>query len=440
MSDTLTLTPNSPYPATGDSGLVTVLERITIVPDDPVDAAESPFVKIGPASPGTVHLQVSGDLAAVEAEWRAFEADAVFTPFQSFDWIAAWQRHVGSRGGTQPVIVTGRDDDGQLLFILPLAIERHGAFRRLCWLGSDLCDYNAPMLARDWPMHAGQFAAVWRQVVRTLRATPGCAFDLVDMSKLPQTIGEVRNPFLELDVLANASSAHIATLFGTWEQYYFERRSSATRKKERKQVKHLGESGAVKFVEVTDGDDLDRTLAVLTDQKTRSFARMGVENLFARPGYPEFYREVAGNRALTHLSRLDVGTTATATSLGLAFQGCYYLVLSSYDDGELSRFGPGRAHLRELLRCAIERGLTRFDFTIGDELYKRDWADVELPIYDYVEAATLKGWPLATAINVYRRTKRFIKKTPALWSAYSKARALAGRVSGRGAARTEAAD
>jgi len=57
-----------------------------------------------------------------------------------------------------------------------------------------------------------------------------------------------------------------------------------------------------------------------------------------------------------------------------------------------------------------------------------------------VEAATPAGWPLAAAINLYRRTKRFIKKTPALWSAYSKARALAGRLTGRGAAKAEASD
>ena len=435
MSDTLTITPNSSAAATGGSGLVTVLERITLVPDQPLDNTPA-----ATASRPLSRIEVHGDLASAEADWRAFDADAVMTPFQSFVWIAAWQCHVGRLGGTTPAIVFGRDADGRLLFILPLAIERHAGIRRLCWLASDLCDYNAPLLARNWPARPGEFASAWRETMRTLRTTPGFGFDLVDMSKLPQTIDEVRNPFLDLDVLPNASSAHIARLFGTWDEYYFEVRSSATRKKERKQVKQLGEFGEVKFVTVKDNADLDGTLATLTTQKTRSFARMGIEDLFARPGYPEFYRDVANNPGLVHVSRLDVGTTQAATSLGLAFRGCYYLVLSSYDDGELSKWGPGRAHLRELLRYAIEHKLNRFDFTIGDELYKRDWADVELPIYDYVEAATLAGWPFATAINLYRRAKRFIKKTPALWSAYSKARALAGGLTARGAVKAEASE
>ena len=40
---------------------------------------------------------------------------------------------------------------------------------------------------------------------------------------------------------------------------------------------------------------------------------------------------------------------------------------------------------------AIERGYRIFDFTIGDERYKRDWCDTELKLYDYLSAATWRG-------------------------------------------------
>jgi CelD/BcsL family acetyltransferase involved in cellulose biosynthesis len=66
-----------------------------------------------------------------------------------------------------------------------------------------------------------------------------------------------------------------------------------------------------------------------------------------------------------HVSRLEVGDAIAAANLGLVFRGCYYHVLASFDDGELSRFGPGVAHLHDLLRHAIEGGCTMFDFTIG---------------------------------------------------------------------------
>jgi len=172
-------------------------------------------------------------------------------------------------------------------------------------------------------------------------------------------------------------------------------------------------------------DSLDTLMA----QKARSFARMGVGNLFALPGYAEFYRSLAADpatRPLVHVSRLDVGATPAAVNLGLIYRGCYYYLLASYDDGEAARFGPGAAHLHEIMRYAIERGCAVFDFTIGDESYKRDWCDSELVLYDHIAAASWRGALVAMPLLALQRLKRRIKRTPALWSLASKARALAG--------------
>ena len=98
----------------------------------------------------------------------------------------------------------------------------------------------------------------------------------------------------------------------------------------------------------------------------------------------------------------------------------------------------GRARLRELLKYAIERGLQRFDFTIGDERYKLEWCDSSLKLYDHAAAATWRGWPAARATAARRRLKRLIKQTPcgtrsplpALRLAHSRARR--GREAGGG--------
>ena len=118
---------------------------------------------------------------------------------------------------------------------------------------------------------------------------------------------------------------------------------------------------------------------------------MGVANFLALPGREALFRDFAtdpATRALAHVSRLDVGPTLAAANYGLVFRGRYYHVLASYDDGPVSRFGPGAAHLHELMRYAIEHGCREFDFTIGDEPYKRDWCDAELRLYDHRSAVT----------------------------------------------------
>jgi CelD/BcsL family acetyltransferase involved in cellulose biosynthesis len=383
-----------------------------------------PLAAIEP-SEASVTLELRENLSSLEPEWTSFQRTAACTVFQTFEWLAKWQQHIGTLLGTRPAIVLGRDEHGALLFILPLAIETQGPIRRLTWLGSELCDYNAPLIARDFWRHVRDFPALWREAKRLLQGSPHLCFDLVDLPKMAETIGGERNPFLSLAAQRNASSAHVATLGRSWEEYYKAKRSSDTRKKERKQLRRLGELGETRFVDVSESAEIARTIETLMQQKSKTFARMGVEDLLARPGYRAFWLDVAATlRGVTHVSRLDVGPTIAATSLGLTHRGCYYLVLSSYHDGEVMRFGPGRAHLHELLRHAIEHGIGHFDFTIGDEPYKRDWADIEVQIYDHLEVVTLRSAVVVAMIGAFRRTKRLIKTTPVLWRAYSKAREL----------------
>ncbi len=386
------------------------------------------------ASRSGICLRIHADLDEVGAAWRSFERHADHTVFQSFDWLANWQRHIGGARGTVPAIVVGRAADDEILFILQLAIETSGPVRRLTWLGSQLCDYNAPLLADHFSarVSAERFLLAWRDVVRLLRADPRFRFDLIDLEKMPESVGEQRNPFIDLGVRAHPSGAYVAELARDWEEFYAAKRSASTRKRERRQLRQLADHGRVCFVDVEDREEATRTLTTLFEQKSRVFARMGVDDPFLRPGHREFFLAVASDpamRELIHVSRLDVGAQIVAASVGLKYRSCYYLILSSYDGGELARLGPGRAHLQELIRHAIEQGFARFDFTVGDEPYKRDWSDTELALYDYLTAVAPRGWLVGAMTAQFRRTKRFIKQSPGLWRAFSRARALAGLLS-----------
>ena len=95
-----------------------------------------------------VSLSLHHDLAAIEQEWRAFEQTADCTPFQTFDWLSAWQRHIGTLNRATPAIVIARRGD-DIVMLLPLAVQRGALTRRLTFLGQELCDYNVPLLAPE---------------------------------------------------------------------------------------------------------------------------------------------------------------------------------------------------------------------------------------------------------------------------------------------------
>ncbi len=329
------------------------------------------------------------------------------------------------------MIAVGRFADGKTAFILPLAIAPQRSARRLCWLGQELCDYNAPLLARDFSQRVttDRFLAVWRELRRQMQADPRLRHDWIEFEKMPQTVGVQINPFTLLGVTPNANSAHITQLSGDWESFYRAKRSSATRRRDRTKRKHMSEYGEIRFITAADPNDVRHTLNILMDQKSRLFARKGIADMFARPGCREFFLDFASNpatRHLAHVSRVEIGNTAAAANFAIVFGDCYYHMLSSYCDGQLTRYGPGALHLRDILAYAIKLGMRRFDFTIGDERYKTEWCDLRLKLYDYSAAATWRGWPASASSNVRRRLKRFIKQTPVAWQLASRLRSALG--------------
>ena len=400
----------------------------------PVDAGQAALSRLADLSRelgSELRLSIHTRLDDVEDEWRRFQQGAECTAFQSFEWLAAWQRHIGARDGTVPIIVVGRSADGATAFILPLAVETRSSVRRLCWLGQELGDYNAPLLARNFSqiVTPDRFLALWRDLLKRLQSDPVLRYDWIEFEKMPQTVGVQRNPLISLRAVPNANSAHITQLGDDWESFYRARRSSATRRRDRTKRKHLSEFGEIRFETVTAPNDLRQTLDTLWEQKKRIFARKGIVDIFARPGYREFFAEFAANpnsRDLAHVSRVQIGSTCAAANFALVFGDCYYHVLSSYCDSELTRYGPGTLHLRELLAYAIQRGLRLFDFTIGDEHYKLEWSDLRMRLYDYSKGATWRG-KIAHLLSVVRRsTKRFIKTTPLLWHWASRLRSVIG--------------
>jgi CelD/BcsL family acetyltransferase involved in cellulose biosynthesis len=380
-----------------------------------------------------IRLSVHTDIAAIEGDWRDFQARADGTVFQTYEWLSTWQRHIGARRDTRPAIVIGRDARGEIMLLFPLAVERTRLARQLTWLGSELCDYNAPLLVPEFALHVSlaRFEQLWADVLARLRRHPGLGFDLVHLDQMPAVVGSQPNPLLHLGATHHPNHAYVVSLGDSWETLY-SKRSASTRRHDRAKRKKLAQHGELVCVHASGTAEIAGTLETLIDQKTRWFAEVGVSNMFARPGCREFFFDIATNpetRHITHVSRLDAGRETLAANLGLTFGDRFYYVLTSYDrDSELAKFGPGGALLHDLLRHAIDRGLRKFDLSVGNERYKREWCDTELDLYDHTAIATVRGACAALPLMTARRVKLWIKSKPAVWNAFRKARALAASI------------
>src|SRR5215211_7874113 len=79
-------------------------------------------------------VEEGGGFAALEEEWEELHRHCpAATPFQSWAWLYSWWEHYG--GDYELRLVTVRNENGLLVGLLPLMLERGGVLRRLLFVG-----------------------------------------------------------------------------------------------------------------------------------------------------------------------------------------------------------------------------------------------------------------------------------------------------------------
>lgn len=377
-----------------------------------------------------LQFDIVRDLDSLADEWRAFAQVADCTPFQSYDWVSAWYAHIGAPVGVRPAILTWRGTGGRLQMLAPLAVEQTRFGRRLIFLGQKLNDYNAPLLAPGLAkrLSADDFIQLWSAALGLLRQSDGLRFDLIHLNKMPLRVGAQANPLTNLSRVLHPSGAYMTSLGRDWESFYVRKRSSTTRRRDRGKLKKLALLGEPAMRTARTAAEAEAILGTLFEQKSKWFRRAGVPDLFATQSHRAFFEAlVSGPSNLTHVSRFAIGETSAATNLGLLFRGCYFHILASYDDGPTSRLGAGAAHLHRLMAYAIGRSCSTFDFTIGDEHYKTDWADTRIDLYDHCSGYGPHGVlaAMATALAIW--AKRQVKSSPLLFAIAGRSRTFIKR-------------
>lgn len=376
-------------------------------------------------------VEVFGDLAAVQREWCAFEADAAMTVFQRHAWLDAWQATVGAARGSRPRVAVVRDRGGQPCMILPLALERRMGVPALVWMASAEADYHAPLLCPRFARRAGrvQMAEIFSRIAD---AVPEAR--LIDLGKTACHVAGVPNPLAALAHTPHPSAAHAIALGEDWEAFYASRRSKKTRRKDAQRLRRLESMGEFRF-EIADTAParhamLDRLLA----QKAAWLDARGIADPFGPEAVRAFLHRLVATPALAdtlHVSAMTLDGEIVAGNLGYVHDGRFYAVIGSITDGDAARQSPGIFHMHALMKWCMDAGIGKFDLTVGDEGYKHDWCDMRLDLIDIRLPLSVVG-TLALAPAVLGGVlKRRIKASPRLFAGASALRRLLHRMRAR---------
>ncbi|AMJ59561.1 GNAT family N-acetyltransferase [Bosea sp. PAMC 26642] len=357
-------------------------------------------------------ITVDTDIAALESEWRALEAQALVTPYQAYGWVSAFAATVGKAHGMDFRYVALRDDEDRPVAILPLVITRRLGVRFAEFIGGKHANYHMGLFA------PGFAAALDGQAAEAMLHEVGAAIgglDALVFVNQPVRWGDASNPLVLLASGPSPSGAYkLALVPGDAEGTLKRSMSSHARKKLKNKRNRFAGFGASALVRARSEIEIERITEAFFSQKAARFAAMGIPDPFAEPAMRAFLREGAQGAAPTlELYSLDVAGRSVATYVGAVQGGRFSGMATSFAmDEDIAKTSPGEILLVDLIALKCREGFLAFDLGVGEARYKTTICDDRDDLVDTFLPLTAKGRLFVGFSRLKREAKRLVKGSP----------------------------
>jgi CelD/BcsL family acetyltransferase involved in cellulose biosynthesis len=374
-------------------------------------------------------VEIFHDMAAAEPHWRALErADSLATPYQRYDFLKLWQRHVGLDCGVTPFVVIGFNAILEPLFLWPFGSRRIGGLLGVEFLGGKHANFNMALWRRDVAVTIGA------DELRAVLAHLAGKADFVKLASQPLTWDRAINPFALLPHQRAASYGFSGALVPDFEALLRSRTNAETRKKIRKKERALASSGELHFERAIEPDDVRRVLDAFFKQKSARMRALGTPDAFAFPGVRRFVEAAAieplrDGKPLIELYALSVDDIIVATMGGIVGGGRFCAMFNSIIQGRFATESPGEQLILKLVRNCCERGLVTFDLGVGEARYKNLLCGDTEPLFDNYLPLSAAGRLFAFTFATGAAAKRTIKQRHALWALVRAMRRMRARFS-----------
>lgn len=359
-----------------------------------------------------MRITIANSISQLESVWQQWEAQGSLHVFQTQAFVQAWLETAAAAQLRAPCLALVELDNAPAM-LFPLVLRPRYGMSVLEFCGGLLCDYEAPALAPDCPnLDARTFQNIWKNIIRQSGAQVAHLRQI--SAVIPNADGTERpNPLILLGGwrTGSSSASRSGGLDGTTYLNRIHKKKLA--QDSRRQLKRLGELGAVRFVVATTPEEATRFTQAMIAQKRRRYAETRVFDIFSLPAHDEFYLRMAQHWCAplssprAHVSAMLLNDEILATHWGLQWRHSFNYLMPTYEGGRWQRYSCGRLLLEWLMTQVLDKKCTCFDFTVGAEGYKADWCNEELPLYGHCQASG----PCGLAYTAILRLKQAVKQT-----------------------------
>lgn len=337
------------------------------------------------------------------ALWRQLQADGRSSVFQRVEAFEAWAQTIAPAHGAEWFVAAVLDGTTHApLMLLPLTRVRHGGLTFIEAADLGVCDFNGPVAAMRFQPSLCEMKAIWAEIRGLLPAA-----DILRLTKMPDEIGGLPNPLLQLRAAHKIKLSNFKTPLQTDEQpWSFLSLPEKLRADLSARMRKLSKRGTVEFRVAETSAEANRYFDAMVSQRAARCSAMGRSNILDCPAHQRFYRRlltlgsVAG---LGCIQALLLDGEVIATGYGLLGQQGFAMIFPTFRAEGLRNYSPGMLLFVESMQWASRKGLAYYDFTIGGEEFKLTLGAQEFPLFEHLEALSLRGLPFVMKERMRRR-------------------------------------
>jgi CelD/BcsL family acetyltransferase involved in cellulose biosynthesis len=358
-------------------------------------------------------VDIIHDLNAAEPIWRSFETQFC-TPYQRFDFLAAWQRQVGAREGLTPFIVIGHDGERRPRFLLPLTLETALGVRCAKFMGGKHATFNMALWDRDFA--AGATAADLGIMVAAIAAHREA--DVLALHQQPLCWRDLPNPLALLPRQSSVNDCPLLAMDPGAERTTLI--SNSFRRRLKGKDRKLQQLAGYRYQVAATDADVTRILNWFFRVKPQRMAEQKLPNVFAEPGVEAFIRaacltELPGGGRVIDIHALECDDEVIAIFAGVADGHRFSMMFNTYTMSANAKFSPGLILMRNIIDHYAALNYRALDLGIGSDEYKRLFCKSDEPIFDSFIPLAWRGRPAASAMSGIVSAKRLVKRNPALF-------------------------
>ncbi len=353
-------------------------------------------------------LKDAQEFAALEEEWEDLYHDSPrATPFQSWAWLYSWWEFYGE--GYELRLITVRDDEGLLIGLAPLMLERRLGFRKLLFVGTGPTDY-LDVLARE-----GWETQVLEALARTLRQMD--SWQVADLQQLrPEAAAWGLFEHWDRPQLRLWQDSFPVVDVRPWDEL-LQSLSSNLRSTVRRSLRRFeAEGGRCELAGVDDAEVAAKRLVTISrEQWQERWLDTGPEHwtsrsesLIVAAARRMTARELGGISEFWRNGEVIISDFWVS---GRDFIGTYMLGASRE---ALQHYQWSSLYIWDALNIARRKNCGYLDLLRGEELYKLRWSSKISPSHRLILGRNLAFWAPYAGYHALRlKAKRYVQSESA---------------------------